>query len=90
MTTSKTKLVIRNATPRDIPAILPLYEKVYGVGYGYKSDEIAGQINRFADGQFVAEFEGRIVGHCVHGRRSPAGALRPGTIPRATCCMAWM
>ncbi len=65
MTASKTKLVIRNATPKDIPAILPLYEKVYGVGYGYKSDEIAGQINRFADGQFVAEFEGRIVGHCV-------------------------
>lgn len=65
MTASKTKLVIRNATLGDIPAILPLYEKVYGVGYGYKSDEIAGQINRFADGQFVAEFEGRIVGHCV-------------------------
>ncbi|MBI1398519.1 carbon-nitrogen hydrolase family protein [Hyphomonas sp.] len=65
MSTSKSKLVIRNATPKDIPALLPLYEKAYGVGFGYTADQIAGQINRFPDGQFVAEFEGRIVGHCV-------------------------
>lgn len=65
MSSSKTKLVIRNATPKDIPALLPLYEKAYGVGFGYTSDQIAGQINRFPDGQFVAEFEGQIVGHCV-------------------------
>ncbi|MFN3911643.1 nitrilase-related carbon-nitrogen hydrolase [Hyphomonas sp.] len=65
MSSSKTKLVIRNATPKDIPALLPLYEKAYGVGLGYTSDQIAGQINRFPDGQFVAEFEGQIVGHCV-------------------------
>jgi predicted amidohydrolase len=65
VSTSKSKLVIRNATPKDIPALLPLYEKAYGVGLGYTADQIAGQINRFPDGQFVAEFEGRIVGHCV-------------------------
>ena len=62
MSTSKSKLVIRNATPKDIPALLPLYEQAYGVGLGYTADQIAGQINRFPDGQFVAEFEGRRVG----------------------------
>jgi len=65
MTTSKPKLIIRNALPRDIASLLPLYDKVYGAGYGYTSDQILGQINRFPEGQFVAEFEGRIVGHCV-------------------------
>ncbi len=65
MNSSKSKLVIRNATLKDIPSLLPMYAKVYGVADGYTSDQIAGQINRFPDGQFVAEFEGRIVGHCV-------------------------
>ena len=65
MTNSKSKLIIRNAVPRDIAALLPLYEKVYGAAGGYTPDQIAGQINRFPEGQFVAEFEGRIVGHCV-------------------------
>lgn len=65
MSTAKSKLVIRNAVPADIAALLPLYQKVYGLAGGYTPDQIAGQINRFPDGQFVAEFEGRIVGHCV-------------------------
>ncbi|MFN7055364.1 nitrilase-related carbon-nitrogen hydrolase [Hyphomonas sp.] len=79
MTASNTKLVIRNAKPKDIPSILPLYEKVYGVGYGYTADEIAGQINRFPDGQFVAEFEGQIVAHCVTFMISSSIALGPHT-----------
>ncbi len=65
MNSSKSKLVIRNATLKDIPSLLPMYAKVYGAAYGYTADQIAGQINRFPDGQFVAEFDGRIVGHCV-------------------------
>ena len=65
MTATRTKLVIRNAKPKDIAGIRPLYDKVYGVDDGYTVDQIAGQINKFPDGQFVAEFEGQIVGHCV-------------------------
>ena len=65
MTATRTKLVIRNAKPKDIAGIRPLYDKVYGVANGYTVDQIAGQINKFPDGQFVAEFEGQIVGHCV-------------------------
>jgi len=65
MNSSKSKLVIRNATLKDIPSLLPMYAKVYGAADGYTADQIAGQINRFPDGQFVAEFDGRIVGHCV-------------------------
>ncbi len=79
MTATRTKLVIRNAKPKDIPAILPLYEQVYGIAYGYTADQIAGQINRFPDGQFVAEFEGRIVGHCVTFIIDSATALSPHT-----------
>lgn len=65
MSNTHTKLVVRNARLKDIPDILPLYEKVYGVAYGYTADQIAGHINKFPDGQFVAEFNGQIVGHCV-------------------------
>ena len=79
MTATRTKLVIRNAKPKYIPAILPLYEQVYGIAYGYTADQIAGQINRFPDGQFVAEFEGRIVGHCVTFIIDSATALSPHT-----------
>jgi len=65
MTTSKAKLLIRQATLADAPAITRLSAKVYGRPDAFTRAEIRGQINNFPDGQFVAEYEGKVVGHCA-------------------------
>ncbi len=65
MDSTKAKLVIRNSAPRDAAAIARLTAKVYGRGEGYSAAQIRGQINNFPEGQFVAEYEGAIVGLCA-------------------------
>ncbi len=65
MDPTKAKLVVRNAEPRDANRIVRLTSKVYGKGEGYTAAQIRGQINNFPDGQFVAEYEGKIVGYCA-------------------------
>ncbi len=62
---SKAKLIIRQARVGDAPAIARLSVKVYSVGDAFTRAEIRGQINNFPEGQFVAEYEGKVVGHCA-------------------------
>lgn len=59
------KLIIRSATYHDIPKIRDLSHQVYDKKEGYSQAEIRGQIKRFPEGQFVAEYEGKIVGYCA-------------------------
>jgi len=73
------KLIVRNAETADIPGIMAVSERVYGPGMGYGQSEILGQINRFHDGQFVAEYEGRIVGYCATFMIASDVALKPHT-----------
>ncbi|MEZ5999279.1 GNAT family N-acetyltransferase [Hyphomonas sp.] len=73
------KLIVRNAEVRDIPGIMEVSERVYGRGMGYARSELFGQINRFPDGQFVAEYEGVIVGYCATFMISSDVALKPHT-----------
>lgn len=65
MAKSKAKLVIRPALLSHARAISALSAKVYGRDNAFTQAEIRGQINNFPEGQFVAEYEGRIVGHCA-------------------------
>ncbi len=65
MTNTQAKLIVRNAELRDVTAIVALSERVYGTGMGYSNGQIIGHINRFPDGQFIAEYEGVVVGHCA-------------------------
>ena len=58
MTAEKPKLIIRMAELEDARKISALSRKVYGKGEGYTAEEVRGQINNFADGQLVAEYEG--------------------------------
>ena len=62
---SKAKLIIRPAQVADVAAIARLSVKVYGRAEAFTRAEIRGQINNFAEGQFVAEYEGKVVGHCA-------------------------
>lgn len=59
------KLIIRTAEISDAPAIAALSARVYGRNHSFSESQIRGQINNFPEGQFVAEFEGMIVGHCA-------------------------
>lgn len=57
-------LEIRCATYKDIPALLELYNKIYPDD-PYTPEMLRGQINNFKEGQFVAVYEGELVGHCA-------------------------
>ncbi len=62
---SRAKLIIRNAHFDDVPGITELSRKVYGKTDGYLPDHIRGHINNFPEGQYIAEYEGKIVGYCA-------------------------
>jgi predicted amidohydrolase/predicted N-acetyltransferase YhbS len=65
MADSKAKLIVRSATVADARAIAALSTKVYGKGEAFTAAQIRGLVNNFPEGQFVAEYEGKIVGHCA-------------------------
>lgn len=77
MSQSQAKLVIRPARLSDVAALARLSNKVYGRAEAFTSAELRGQINNFPEGQFVAEYEGTIVGHCATMILSADTAFRP-------------
>ena len=70
-------LVIRNARAGDARRIARLSAKVYGEDNAYSPAMIRGQVTNFADGQFVAEYEGQVVGYCATFRTRESLALGP-------------
>ena len=75
----KTKLLIRLARKKDLGRIYRLVQKVYpGMG-GYTREQIRGQLNHFAQGHLVAEYDGEIVGYCASIKVAEAKALKPHT-----------
>ena len=77
----ESRLAVRQATLKDIPAIADLSDRVYkGTGmYGYGEGPLTGQINNFPEGQFVAVVDDQIVGYCATFRIAEAIALKPHT-----------
>ena len=77
------QLLVRNATPGDIPSIRKLFQRAYaGSGVSsYSAAMLRGQINKFAEGQFVAEYHDddrpRIIGFCSSFLISGSVALKP-------------
>lgn len=77
---SRPKLVLRNATPEDIPAIRALTAKVYaalGSNGAYSAAQLRGHQHHFREGQFVALYDGAVVGYCATFRISGKLALKP-------------
>ncbi len=68
-------LTIRNAAGSDIAAIARLCDRVYGNGNGYSAEMLQGQRARFAQGQWVAEYDGQVIGYCATFRISEAAAM---------------
>ena len=73
---TKPSLVIRAATRADIPGIVALTARTYGQDYGYLPEMVGGQLAQFPEGQFVAVFEGTVVGYCATFRIEEDVALR--------------
>ncbi|MBX7197868.1 MAG: GNAT family N-acetyltransferase [Rhodospirillaceae bacterium] len=68
-------LNIRYAKIADIPEIMSLMARTYADMPSYSEDMLRGQITRFSQGQFVAEYNGRIVGYCATFITTEAVAL---------------
>ena len=62
---ARAKLIVRRARQGDVQAIAELGRRVYAPNPSLTPRMIRGQINNFSEGQFVAEYDGRIVGHCA-------------------------
>lgn len=77
MSKTKAKLVIRPARNADVAAIARLSVKVYGRADAFTRAEVRGQINNFPEGQFVADYEGKVVGHCATMIVRAEDAFRP-------------
>ncbi len=75
------KIVVRNATLKDIPAIRMLFQRAYaGSGVSsYTRSMLRGQINKFPEGQFIVQLDGRVVGFCSSFVIGGDLALKPHT-----------
>ncbi len=79
---NKIKLEIRRATFKDIPAIIVLSKKVYHIAFGdseLDDEMLRGQISIFPEGQFVADYNGEVVGYCATFIVKGEIALKPHT-----------
>ncbi len=64
-TRSRSRLIVRRAKRSDIDALAELSNRVYEPDPGHSKRSLRAQLNNFPEGQFVAEYDGKIVGHCA-------------------------
>jgi len=76
---SRSRLVVRRVKRSDIDAMAELSRRVYDHSQAYTRRALRAQLNNFPDGQFVAEYDGRIVGHCATFMIAEKLALAPHT-----------
>ncbi|MDH5324434.1 MAG: GNAT family N-acetyltransferase [Gammaproteobacteria bacterium] len=73
------KLKLRNAQLSDVEQIADLSERVYaGTGmHGYPEGALTGQINNFAQGQFIISVDDKVVAYCATFRIGENVGLKP-------------
>ncbi|MGD9543023.1 MAG: GNAT family N-acetyltransferase [Methylocystis sp.] len=74
---SKKRLEIRHAARRDVPNIIAMMKRAYTNLPALTPGNLLGQITAFPEGQFVAEYEGQIVGYAATFRIDEATAFAP-------------
>jgi GNAT superfamily N-acetyltransferase len=74
---SQSRLFVRRATRADIPGIVALSARTYGERMAYSPEMVGGQLAQFPDGQYVAEYDGLVVGYCATFCIAEAVALAP-------------
>ncbi len=83
-TGTPSRLTIRQATLDDVPQLVDLTASVYTTEWGHSAEMLRGQQAHFPQGQFVAEYDGRVVGYCATFRIDEAAALAPHTWTQIT------
>ncbi|RVQ68913.1 GNAT family N-acetyltransferase [Croceicoccus ponticola] len=78
-TSSKARLEVRQAVPKDVSAIAALIRRVYVDLPPYTFGEIRGQLNNYPEGCFVAKLDGKLVGYCASMRVPANLALKQHT-----------
>lgn len=73
------RLFVRPARLTDVPALQDLCRRVYPDLPPYAAAMLRGQMNHFPDGQFVAVYQGDVVGYCATIRVAEKVALTPHT-----------
>lgn len=68
-------LEVRRTEVADIPHLIEIANRVYPDQPPYEHGQFRGQIDRFAEGQFIALYNGRVVGFCSTFRISEQGAF---------------
>lgn len=79
-TSKKARVIVRNAKPSDIDDIRKLVRTAYpDFTDNYPADALRGHINHYPQGQFVVEYENKIVGYCATFKISGDIALKKHT-----------
>lgn len=74
---TRPRLEVRQARIGDMRGIWQLVKRAYGDGQDYTQGQIAGQLNNFPEGCFVAVLDDHIVGYCASMQVPEALALEP-------------
>ena len=69
------RLLLRQARPVDVPQLVELTGRVYGPEWGHSAEMLRSQQTHFPEGQFVVEYDDRIVGYCGTFRIDEAAAI---------------
>lgn len=73
--TTRPKLVVRNASLKDIEHIVELSARVYEIPYS--PDILRGQVRHYPEGTFVVLYDDQLVGYCCSIRVSEKQAMHP-------------
>ena len=76
---SRSRLIVRQVRRPDIDARAELSRRVYAPVESYSRCMWRAQLNNFPDGQCLAEYDDKIVGHCATFMISEKAALAPHT-----------
>jgi len=63
--TARSRLIVRRAKRSDIDGLVELSEGAFSRASGYSHSMLRAQFNNFSEGQFIAEYDSRIVGYCA-------------------------
>lgn len=77
--TKTAALAVRNATARDVPALIELSKRAFPGFAPYSASMLMGSISNYPEGQFVVEYEGEIVGYASSFRIAEHLAMAPHT-----------